>query len=144
MSIFKQFESTLHKHLNVDNIRDDKPRKIESYIFKLNQIVKTPEHSQLLEKVIFGYSYFDAVNQIFVVYSYYAGLIFATRFFPNNYFLADNTIYSFINLFRTNRRIIWDSLRYEIIKKSVDIAIQYKEGMTPELIEKIKMFYKGK
>lgn len=143
-STFEQFESILRQHLNVETISDVKPSEVENYIFKLGDIVKTQEHSTLLEKMIFGYSYFDDVNYIFAVYTYYAGLIFATRFFPKDFIILDSGKNLFISLFRTKKRTMWHSLRHEIIEETVKIAIQYKEVMTPELQKNIKEYYNGK
>jgi hypothetical protein len=143
-SIFEQFESILHQHLNSGVISDEIPKKIENYIFKLSEIVKGTEYADLLQNIIFGYSYFDATNKIFVVYSYYAGLIFATRNFPKDFFLIGGVKSIFLQYFRTKKWILRKSLTSELTLKSKEIANKYKQVMTPELIEKIKNFYTGK
>lgn len=142
-SVFEEFESILRQHLNVETISDEKPSEVENYIFKLGDIIKAHEYLTLLEKMIFGYSYFDNTNHIFVVYTYYAGLVFATRFFPKNLIML-NSEKNLFSLFRTKKKTMCHSLRHEIIEETIKIAIQYKEGMTPELQKNIIEYYNGK
>ena len=81
--LFETFELQLRTHLNKQQIPETIPSFTKNYVFKLSEILQDISCQKLLEKMIFGYTYFDGDYKSFVVFSSYAGLVCATQLIPN-------------------------------------------------------------
>jgi hypothetical protein len=142
-SIFEDFESQLQSHLDEDSISPIKPKLVHNYIFKIEELIKIPEFITFLEKALFGYSYFDLQYNIFMVFTYYAGLVFVTSYSPQNLTIL-NQPNLFRNLFIPKKLKIKNLLKQEIYRKTNLDAAKYKEEMSDELRTKISKYYSNK
>lgn len=147
-SVFEEFEETLRNHFNEDSLQDSLPHGINNFVFKLKEIRAGKKHKSLLEGIIWGYSYYDAEFELFLVCTFYAGLFCVTAYSPTHpiiVFREDCTVFTMIRKSILPLKIkIKRSLHKELIRNSEQIANGYRQNLTPELQDKIEKFYQSK
>ena len=148
-STFEDFERLLHHHLEKNPIPNTLPAEIKNYVFDISKFIRRGDDLSFLDGMLFGYPYYDLEHDIYLVYTFYANLIFATTFSPRSsrviYLKTDAKFLSTIkSLFLPQKSKIRFSLRNEFAKHCQFIATQHAQNMTPDLRNKIQKYYENK
>lgn len=139
--IFEAFCTDLGKYfLTIGKACKEKPpKRFRNYVYPLCELISDETINKILTGCLFGYTMYFKDSNSFSVIVYYAGLVFVTDY------LHDSTKYILLGarpiLFRKRYR------KNEIIAELHDrfdlFALQYNQGMTPELSSKIEKYYKS-
>lgn len=138
--VFEDFCTDLRDYLLSIGKNNDRSSslKFRTYVFKIDSLIKNKAIIELSKGCLFGYSFYHAKNNSIAVIAYYAGLVFVT------YYDYDKEKYVFIGqgpvIFKavTRRKEIIEEMK----RQFSEMALQYKEAMTPELQQSIQDYYK--
>lgn len=139
-TIFEECEKSIRNYFkaSMNNTSATLPQ-CQHYVYKIEEIVEK-NIIKLLEPSLFGYCYFDGEYQLPMVISYYLGIVFVTVF--------DNVDVLFIDSLRKTfmrkcclSKIVKEIASKEVETEAIQMAVMYRNNMTPELFEKIKKYY---
>lgn len=140
-TIFEECEKSIRNYFkaSMNNTSVTLPQ-CKHYVYKIEEIVANENAIKLLEPSLFGYCYFDGEYQLPMVISYYLGIVFVTVF--------DNADVLFIDSLRRTlmrkcclSKIVKEIASKEVETEAIQMAVMYRNNMTPELFEKIKKYY---